>query len=73
MCFYFFPLFIIIAVDCMSEPDPENGEAIFTITTFGSVLRYSCDEGFDPSNTDDRICMANGKWSGEAVICTSEY
>ncbi len=64
---------ISAAIDCMTQPDPTNGEAVFTTTTLDSVLDYSCDQGYIPSHTEDRVCLANGDWSGEAVTCTRTY
>ncbi len=38
-------------------------------TTYNSTVLYSCDAGFVVSGTGQRVCQANGQWSGPAETC----
>ena len=60
-----------IVVDCGLLPSPDNGTIIISETTFESVSTFSCNEGFNQSGSLLRTCQANGEWSGNDTICTS--
>ncbi|XP_064397052.1 sushi, von Willebrand factor type A, EGF and pentraxin domain-containing protein 1-like isoform X2 [Halichondria panicea] len=57
-------------VDCPSLSDPLNGQVHLTTTTLSSIASYSCDQGFAPSSTEDRLCQTTGQWSGSPPVCT---
>ena len=59
-------------VDCDSLPNPTNGSVIFSMSTFGAMATYMCDEGFDLIGNSTRLCLANGSWEGTAPTCQSE-
>ena len=40
---------------------------------YGSSVRVTCNSGYSLSGTALRTCQANGRWSGTAPSCTSEY
>ncbi|KAK2168007.1 hypothetical protein LSH36_21g02014 [Paralvinella palmiformis] len=40
--------------------------------TFGSKIRYTCAEGYILSGYPERVCQADGIWSGQAPTCETE-
>lgn len=58
-----------VAIDCGFLLPPLNGNVEFSETTFQSVAMYSCDQGFALVGNFIRICLVNGRWSGEEPVC----
>lgn len=60
-----------LVVDCDVLSDPENGQVMFSSTVYQSQAVYSCDNGYELSQTGSvqRICRANGLWSSFAPQC----
>ena len=63
-------------VDCGTPPAAHvNGnQPMYSSTTFGSTVMYTCKPGNKPIAIGDRTitCMANGQWSANASICSRE-
>ena len=61
-------------INCTVLEDPDNGshELIDGSLSFGSEVKYSCDDGFVLNGDNSRICQADGHWTGSAPICTSK-
>ena len=38
----------------------------------GSVVRYSCDDGYVMTGADTLMCFSNGSWFGDIGSCESE-
>jgi len=55
--------------DCNDLPQPINGTIELNGTTYLSVVRYSCDLGFDLKGQKFRTCHESGKWTGTAPTC----
>ncbi|XP_060596340.1 sushi, von Willebrand factor type A, EGF and pentraxin domain-containing protein 1-like [Ruditapes philippinarum] len=56
--------------DCDSPEGPTDGNATAVNgTTYLSIAKYVCNEGFDLNGSDTRICQANGSWSGRVPTC----
>ena len=68
-----FSSYIIIAAVCADLPDPANGNIKLTGTEFGDTASYSCDVGFQLVGPAERICLANGRWSGSLPVCNGEF
>ena len=47
----------------------ENGNVIFTNTTFDSVATYSCAPGYALDGDATRRCLADSTWSGTIPSC----
>jgi len=62
----------LVVMDCGSPGYPENGESDFDATTYGSVTKHSCDEGYTLVGDKTRTCYGNGTWSGEFPKCKRE-
>ena len=48
-------------------PFPTNGNITYDPVT--KVACHSCDPGYAPSNTGQRMCQSNNQWSGTTVTC----
>ena len=48
-------------------PFPANGNITYDPTT--NVITHSCDPGYTPSPTGQRMCQSNNQWSGTTVNC----
>ena len=68
------PLFLFHPVyDCGPLTNPDNGTVQLTLTTFGAIALFSCDEGFNLTGNngeDYRECLFGG-WNGEDPTCES--
>jgi len=60
---------VVSAVDCGPPESPYNGNAVFTSTSYNSVVSYECKYGYILSGEPTRRCGADGKWSGTTPIC----
>ena len=58
-------------VVCQSLSDPANGQVSSqeAATQYGSVVSYSCSTGFSLQGNAERMCLANGDWSGNEPTC----
>lgn len=56
-------------VTCGRLPPPENGTKNGTNYLVGSVIALSCNTGFVMTGSKQRICQADGNWSGEPTMC----
>lgn len=56
-------------VSCGWLPPPVNGKKEGTTYTEGSTVRFSCIEGKTLKGSEERVCQANGEWSGEEALC----
>ncbi|XP_045392075.1 complement receptor type 1 isoform X2 [Lemur catta] len=60
---------------CGAPPEPFNGMVhINTDTQFGSIVNYSCNEGYRLIGSPSTVCVLSGNnvtWDKEAPICES--
>lgn len=64
-----FACVVVTAVDCGPPENPFNGNAVFTSTSYNSVVSYECKYGYILSGEPTRRCGADGKWSGTTPKC----
>lgn len=61
---------MVSAVDCGAPDHPFNGNAVFTSTSYNSVVSYECKYGYLLSGGEPtRRCGTDGKWSGATPKC----
>ena len=48
-----------------------NGRMLGTSFTFNSTISYVCDEGYNLEGSAQRVCGADGRWSGSIPVCIS--
>ncbi|CAL1545259.1 unnamed protein product [Lymnaea stagnalis] len=57
-------------VDCRTPSGLDNGEVIFSSTTYLSLATYSCSNGFKLNGQSTVVCMESGSWfSSEEAKC----
>ena len=60
-------------IDCGAPDVPNNGRIDTDNFWFDSVVRYTCEKGWDLEGERERMCLANGTWSGSAPTCRREW
>ena len=68
---YYLISFLKIVIDCGEPPSVDGGGFNVTETTFQSLARYGCNEGFTLSGSQSRTCQADGTWSGTDPVCVA--
>ncbi|XP_022100203.1 sushi, von Willebrand factor type A, EGF and pentraxin domain-containing protein 1-like isoform X2 [Acanthaster planci] len=59
-----------LPVSCGSPAEIENGGVSMTSgSTFGSVVLYSCLEGYVMQGNASVVCQAGGQWGNEKPVC----
>ena len=53
-----------------NQTDSDETALMFLL---GSVVRYSCDDGYVMTGDDTLMCFSNGSWVGDIGSCESEY
>ncbi|XP_017574246.1 sushi, von Willebrand factor type A, EGF and pentraxin domain-containing protein 1 isoform X1 [Pygocentrus nattereri] len=60
---------VCVPAECETPPQPEHGSAIVTDTALGSLVEYSCEDGYELDGQTVRQCISGGQWSDEAPHC----
>ena len=58
-----------LLVRCPPPESVPHGTYMPTGSTYGSVLRYACNRGYELHGDADHMCQANGSWSGDVPVC----
>lgn len=58
-----------IPAECSIPPSPEYGSVTVTDTAQGSLVEYSCDEGYELEGQSVRQCVAGRRWSDAPPVC----
>ena len=66
-------LFHYIAEHCEKILDPYYGEALCNGDVVGRKCQFTCYEGFKLSGPRERICQADGTWSGKNTKCLRKF
>ncbi|XP_063401402.1 sushi, von Willebrand factor type A, EGF and pentraxin domain-containing protein 1-like [Mytilus trossulus] len=56
-------------VECGPTDSPPNAIANAATTTYGSIVNYQCEPGFNLNGGRTRECLANGTWSDSPPRC----
>ncbi|KAJ0013128.1 hypothetical protein NQD34_017463 [Periophthalmus magnuspinnatus] len=56
-------------VTCGFLSPPTNGRKNGTAYLQGSRVILSCDDGYKLKGSSERVCLANGQWSGQDTVC----
>ncbi|XP_077981970.1 sushi, von Willebrand factor type A, EGF and pentraxin domain-containing protein 1-like [Glandiceps talaboti] len=54
---------------CGQLEEVQHAIATFTGHTYSHVVNYACHIGYTLIGDEQRICQAEGKWSGESPVC----
>lgn len=58
-----------VPAECETPPSPDHGWVNVTDTSLGSMVRYSCEEGFELDGEPVRQCVSGRLWSNDAPVC----
>ncbi|XP_076145380.1 sushi, von Willebrand factor type A, EGF and pentraxin domain-containing protein 1 isoform X2 [Alosa pseudoharengus] len=58
-----------IPAECSVPPSPEHGSVTVTDTALGSLVEYSCEEGYELEGQSVRQCIAGRQWSDTPPVC----
>ncbi|XP_055372262.1 uncharacterized protein LOC129606153 isoform X4 [Condylostylus longicornis] len=60
---------LVTSVVCPTPEFPKNGRAIYTTTSYNSVVSYECRYGYTLIGESSRRCGADKKWTGSLPQC----
>ncbi|XP_058446633.1 sushi, von Willebrand factor type A, EGF and pentraxin domain-containing protein 1 isoform X1 [Malaya genurostris] len=60
---------LVTSVQCPSPENPRNGKAIYTSTSYNSVVSYECRYGYTLVGESSRRCGADKRWTGALPAC----
>ncbi|XP_052279424.1 CUB and sushi domain-containing protein 3-like isoform X1 [Dreissena polymorpha] len=58
-----------IPIDCGHPPSIKNGTVYASKTTFASVARFTCEEGYKVNGSNVSVCLSNGVWTNTDQEC----
>ncbi|XP_055359949.1 sushi, von Willebrand factor type A, EGF and pentraxin domain-containing protein 1 isoform X5 [Betta splendens] len=58
-----------VPAECETPPSPDHGWVNVTDTSLGSMVRYTCEEGYELDGEAVRQCVSGRLWSNDAPIC----
>lgn len=64
---------LCLASQCSPLPEISNAKAVILSgggRSYGTIVRFECDEGYERSGHPTLLCMSNGTWSGEVPSCS---
>ncbi|XP_035675655.1 sushi, von Willebrand factor type A, EGF and pentraxin domain-containing protein 1-like [Branchiostoma floridae] len=56
-------------LQCASLAAPDHGTVSSSTNFVGDTVTFSCDPGFEIQGSTDRLCQADGTWSGTQPRC----
>ena len=62
-----------IGVNCPVPSAPANGQVSGNGSSFGDVVTFKCNLGYNLTGSATRRCQADGSWSGTQPSCESEF
>ena len=58
-----------MTIGCGDPGTVANGKIIITSNIVGSKATIECNDGFLLNGNPERVCQANGRWSGVLPTC----
>uniref|UniRef100_A0A8C7PT42 Sushi, von Willebrand factor type A, EGF and pentraxin domain-containing protein 1 n=1 Tax=Oncorhynchus mykiss TaxID=8022 RepID=A0A8C7PT42_ONCMY len=58
-----------VPAECEDPPSPDHGSVNVTDTSLGSLVKYSCEEGYELEGESVRQCVAGRQWSDLPPVC----
>ncbi|XP_074480016.1 sushi, von Willebrand factor type A, EGF and pentraxin domain-containing protein 1 isoform X1 [Sebastes fasciatus] len=58
-----------VPAECETPPSPEHGWMNVTDTSLGSMVKYTCEDGYDLEGESVRQCVSGRLWSNDAPVC----
>lgn len=58
-----------VPAECETPPNPDHGWVNVTDTFLGSMVRYTCEVGYELEGEPVRQCVSGRLWSNDAPVC----
>ena len=58
-----------VVIVCGDPGTPANGERVGSDFTYGKIIIYDCNPGYQLAGTRERRCQLDGTWSGTVARC----
>ncbi|XP_067379775.1 sushi, von Willebrand factor type A, EGF and pentraxin domain-containing protein 1 isoform X2 [Channa argus] len=58
-----------VPAECETPPNPEHGWVNVNDTSVGSMVRYTCENGYELEGEHMRQCVSGQLWSNDAPVC----
>lgn len=58
-----------VPAECETPPGPQHGWVNVTDASSGSIVRYSCEEGYELKGEPVRQCISGQLWTSDAPVC----
>ncbi|KAE8279214.1 Sushi, von Willebrand factor type A, EGF and pentraxin domain-containing protein 1 [Larimichthys crocea] len=58
-----------VPAECETPPNPEHGWVNVTDTSLGSMVRYTCEKGYELEGEPVRQCLSGRLWTKDAPVC----
>ena len=56
-------------MSCPPLTAPDNGIIDCTGSQFEDTCTFSCDDGYEPTGSENRTCQSDQTWSGTEPMC----
>ena len=63
---------VCLPINCSDPGIPENGQRFHTNFLFGSIVKFSCNNGYIIVGDDTIVCSENGHWNTTIPTCLSD-
>lgn len=63
---------VCLPINCSDPGIPENGQRFHTNFLFGSIVKFSCNNGYIIAGDDTIVCSENGHWNTTIPTCLSD-
>nr|XP_033465702.1 sushi, von Willebrand factor type A, EGF and pentraxin domain-containing protein 1 isoform X2 [Epinephelus lanceolatus] len=58
-----------VPAECETPPGPEHGWVNVTDTSLGSMVKYTCEDGYELEGEPVRQCVSGRLWTNDAPVC----
>ena len=66
-------MLLFSAIACPSVHTPSFGKVSQGYGSFGTTLTYTCNNKYRLNGPSERVCGADGKWSGTEPVCQGKH
>ena len=57
---------------CGYPGEPQNGKVVGEDYSFGKLVNYTCNKGYNLIGDTQRECLLSGRWTGSVPKCQSK-
>ena len=68
----FFYYIVLTDIRCESPGEPSNGQRQGNDFSFGSTVKFTCNDGYTINGEETLKCVADGEWNHPRPKCDSK-